>query len=43
LNCSSGYTCSTAAESDPSATRSPNFWRAELLPAPDTRCGAYGL
>jgi len=26
LNWSSGYTCSTAAESDPSATRSPNFW-----------------
>src|SRR6185312_4194635 len=26
LNCSRGYTCSTAAESDPSATRSPSFW-----------------
>ena len=26
LNCSSGYTCSTAAESDPSATRAPSFW-----------------
>src|SRR5271169_4224219 len=26
LNWSSGYTCSTAAESDPSATRSPSFW-----------------
>jgi hypothetical protein len=26
LNSSSGYTCSTAAESDPSATRSPSFW-----------------
>jgi hypothetical protein len=26
LNSSSGYACSTAAESDPSATRSPSFW-----------------
>ncbi len=26
LNWSSGYTCSTAAESAPSATRSPSFW-----------------
>src|ERR1700730_16123069 len=26
LNWSSRYTCSTAAESDPSATRSPSFW-----------------
>jgi hypothetical protein len=26
LNWSSVYTCSTAAESDPSATRSPSFW-----------------
>src|ERR1700682_2383693 len=26
LNWSRGYTCSTAAESDPSATRSPSFW-----------------
>jgi hypothetical protein len=26
LNSSSGYACSTTAESDPSATRSPSFW-----------------
>ena len=37
LNCSSGYTCSTAAESDPSATRSSSKSLCRLSPRRTTR------